>query len=85
MKMAEILSAQYASVFSQTKFTDKDLSGLFPDELSSPEKNVDIPFTKDELMKAMSDMQPYSAAGPDGFPAMLLKKCSSTHGQQFMI
>ena len=76
--MAEILSAQYASVFSQPKFTDKDLSGLFPDEMSSPPKIVDILFTEEELMKAMSDVQPNSAAGPDGFPAMLLKKCSST-------
>ena len=77
-KMAETLSAQYASLFSQPKFTDKDLSGLFPDEMSSPEKIVAIPFTEVELMKAMSDVQPNSAAGPDGFPAMLFKKCSST-------
>ena len=46
--------------------------------MSSPEKIVDILFTEEELMKAMSDVQPNSAAGPDGFPAMLLKKCSST-------
>ena len=83
--MAEILSAQNAWVFSQTKFTDKDLSGLFPDELSSPEKNVDILFTEEEMMKAMSDVQPYSAAGPDGFPTMLLKKCSSALAQPLMI
>ena len=77
-KMAEILSAQYASVFSQPRFTDKDLSGLFPDELQAPEENVDIPITEEEPMKAMSHVQPNSAAGPNGFPEMLLNKYTST-------
>ena len=31
--------------------------------------------TENDIMKAINELSPSSAAGPDGFPALLLKQC----------
>jgi hypothetical protein len=73
--MAEILSLQYKSVFSEP-IQDKELddlkSFLEPEEfqLSFPSKS-DIILSQEKFVKAMS-LSPTAAAGRDGFPAFLL-------------
>ena len=74
--MAEILSDQYSSVFSQPRHEKNDPQELFPDTLPHNRDISDVLFTEDELIEAMNDVSSNSAAGPDGFPAMFLKQCS---------
>ena len=74
-KMAEILSQQYSRVFSTPihpmskpeEFFNRD--GVQNDTISN------IIFTEDDLIEAMGEISHNSAAGPDGYPAILLKNC----------
>ena len=77
-QMASILSDQYASVFSAPKHADDEPAALFPDLDFSDDFLADALFTEQELEFAMKDVASNSAAGPDCFPALLLKKCSHT-------
>lgn len=78
-KMAEILSEQYSSVFSHPCLDNISTDTLFPhsDVLNSP-NITHITFSDAELCDAMQDLSPNAAPGPDGFPAILLKKCSTS-------
>ena len=74
--MAEILSEQYSSVFSEPK--DIDINSLFIDAADTNKPVLDsINFTDSQLADAMSELTTNAAPGPDGFPAILLKKCNS--------
>ena len=85
-EMAEILSEQYSSVFSKPRNGNIQANALFPDTApnspNSASASSDSPslsnvhFSESDLQEAMEDLSPNAAPGPDGFPAMLLKKCS---------
>ena len=78
-KMAEILAEQYNSAFSQPRHRDGDPQALFPEspsQLPSRDKLENIAFTDDELAEAMRELRANAAAGPDGYPAILLRNCS---------
>ena len=81
-KMTEILSEQYSSVFSIPRNPNIQASTLFPDSGPKSSDSPDSPslsnvrFSESDLKEAMEDLSPNAAPGPDGFPAMLLKKCS---------
>ena len=76
LKMAEILSDQYASVFSKPVYTNEEINNLVSNGPSNVSHELsDIDFDEDDIRQAMSEFSSNSAAGPDGFPAMLLKKC----------
>ena len=77
MKMAEILSNQYQSVFSQPIHSNNSPYHIFPDEPLSEVTLNQITFSDTELEAAMRDLPSNAAAGPDGFPAILLKRCCS--------
>lgn len=72
---AEILSEQFSSVFSKPKSnSDKD---------DSPEDGAhsildNILFTEEDMIAAIDELKSTSAAGPDGFPAVLLKLCKES-------
>jgi hypothetical protein len=75
LKMAEILSNQYKSVFSEPR-SDHPTTHPNPDFMSKGRGSLsDIEFTKQDLIDAIDDISPNAAAGPDRFPAILLKKC----------
>ena len=74
-KMAEMLSQQYQSVFSQPKHPSTPPHQLFPDEEESISTLQDFDLTPKDLEDAMGDLSSSSAAGPDGIPAILLKMC----------
>ena len=67
--MANMLQNQYKSVFS------KPLNDYrtYPERCGNTLN--DIEFIERDIMEAISTMSQNSAAGPDGFPAILLKKC----------
>ena len=76
-KIAEVLSEQYSSVFSSPLHEDISIDTLFPDEDSDCPSLSDITFTNTELADAMEELASNAAPGPDSFPAILLKNCSS--------
>ena len=72
-EMANILSEQYASVFS------------VPSGKSSPEEVDnsipmldDIVFTEEDIINAIDELRNNSASGPEGLAAILLKKCKKS-------
>ena len=71
-EMTEILSQQYSSVFSKPKQVDSDSASL-----GDGPKLSDINFTTEDIENAIKELKSNAAAGPDGFPAILLKKCST--------
>ena len=69
--MADILADQYAKVFSKPKQPQ-----LQPNQDKTKIVKIDeVYITEDSIVKAINELSPSSSAGPDGFPAMLLKKC----------
>ena len=71
-EMAELLSTQYASVFSVPKQDAGE-----PTALKTDKKLSDITFTTEDMESAISELRSNAAAGDDGFPAILLKNCKS--------
>ena len=86
LKMATMLADQYCSVFSIPKEPLKDQSYYFPEEGHEVHPGndpahgsiTDIKFTREDLEEAINEVKPSAAAGPDRFPAILLKTCRRT-------
>ena len=77
-EMAEILSQQYVNVFSKPS-TDQTSNNNNPQTNSiSP-----IEITEELFMEAIDELSPTAAPGPDGFPAILLKKLQNCPGHTF--
>ena len=79
-KMADILSDQYKSVFSTPRTPLLDPSDYYPyndDDEDNNQYLKDIPFTRKDIKEAMDEIPLTASAGPDCFPAQLLRKCSS--------
>ena len=74
-KMAEILSEQYKSVFSEPRI-NSPITHPNPEFMSTGRGSLsDIEFTKQDFIDAIDTISQNAAAGPDRFPAILLKKC----------
>ena len=75
-KEAETLRKQYEKVFS---VPDEEMKVNNPKEFfqSSPneEKIENVHFTTKDVKEAINELSQNAAAGPDGIPAILLKKC----------
>ena len=80
--MANMLQDQYRSVFSSAK--DRY-------NLSTEEEQVgdglleDIDFTEQDFIKEIDTVTVNSAAGPDGFPAIVLKNCKTALAKPLLI
>ena len=70
-EMAELLSKQYSSDFS------KPTSSVSDPSTGAGTKLSDIQFTKDDMESVIDELRCTAAAGMDGFPAILLKKCKA--------
>ena len=79
-EMAELLSQQYSTVFSKPKPVTASENLSLPDE-----KLSDIDFTQADMEKAIDELSCNAAAGEDGFPAILLKKCKALLSQPLTI
>ena len=78
IRMAEMLVEQYCKVFSSPKETLKSAEEIFTQQnVQGYEGLYDIEFSTDDLVEAISEISPSAAAGPDRFPAILLKECRS--------
>ena len=82
IRMAQMLAEQYNSVFSKPKEGIPDPEVLFPEtnvktsEGDSPLLH-DLLFTPADIVRAIGEVSSSAAAGPDRFPAMLLKQCQT--------
>ena len=77
-KIAEMLSEQYSSVFGSPHYDNISMDTLFPDyEIIDTPNLSTITFTDTELAEAMNELTSNVAPGPEGFPALLLKRCST--------
>ena len=75
-KMANLLSAQYSSVFS-TPSEDSPYFAMEEDE--NEDMLVDIDFSEQDIIDAIDEIKkPNAASGPDGIAAMLVKKCKTS-------
>lgn len=71
--MANILSDQYSGVFSTPKDPHPDPFIMF--NSSNTEALLDIEFSEQDISDAINELTINASAGPDGFPAILLKRC----------
>lgn len=75
-KMAELLSNQYVSVFSTPHSPIGSVEEIFPDTTTHNVMELhDLTFDKEDIEDAIVELSNNAAAGPDGFPAILLKEC----------
>lgn len=74
-----MLVDQYSQVFSTPKEPLKSPDEIFNNQnVHGNDGLFDIKFGEDDLIEAITEISPTSAAGPDRFPAMLLKQCKKT-------
>ena len=72
-EMANILSEQYASVFSVPSGKNR------PGEIDNSIPILDdIAFTEKDIINAIDELRDNSASGPEGLAAILLKKCKES-------
>ena len=71
-EMAYILQNQYKSAFSTP---DPNISNQQPTNLIPEVSSLDIEFSPSDIETVIDEIGLYSANGPDGFPAMVLKRC----------
>ncbi|CAL8334301.1 unnamed protein product [Arctogadus glacialis] len=74
--MGSILQEQYAKAFSnpdKANLAEVRVSKL----VAQSESITDIDFDEHDVLDAIKAMGRYSAAGPDKFPALILKECGT--------
>ena len=72
-EMANLLGEQYSSVFSNPNSAPIDPDIIF--EPNHEDNLLDFEFSPADIIDAINDISENAAAGPDGFPAILLKQC----------
>ena len=70
-EMAEVLVDQYSSAFSKQSTEPPKIE-------KSTQAINNIAITPDEIIEAIEELRLNAASGPDGIPAILLKKCKIT-------
>ena len=77
VKMAGMLVEQYCKVFSTPKEDLRSPQEIFTDHDEIDTELYDFHFNADDIKEAISEISPTAAAGPDRFPAKLLKECKA--------
>ena len=75
LKMAEMLAEQYSSVYSEPKEHLMKPRNIFPDSRTGNHMLHNVPFDQEDIVEAIEQISSTAAAGPDRFPAILLKTC----------
>jgi hypothetical protein len=76
---SEILKRQYSSVFSVPNYRPEENDPQVLEELYGDHgmELSDVEFGPGDFVEAIASLSSSSAAGPDGVPAILLKRCAS--------
>lgn len=82
IRMSEMLAEQYSSVFSSPQDCQLNPEELFsvasPDAVEGTRQPLqDLQFSPSDIARAIGEVSATAAAGPDRFPAMLLRQCQS--------
>ena len=78
-KMADILSKQYASVWTSPSRTQ-------PDPTKTPNQTIsDVNLAPADLENAIDELSNNASPGPDKYPAILLKKCKKSLSYPLML
>ena len=79
-EMAEILSQQYVNVFSKPSASQETNNNSTQGNSMPP-----IVISEELFIKAIDELSPTAAPGPDGFPAILLKNCKTALAKPLVI
>ena len=82
-KIADMLSNQYQGVFTQPTRQCPSQTEMFPEE--GPEQLKDISISEDDFISAIKELSSTAGSGPDGMPAILLKKCKEAYSKALKI
>ncbi|CAL4152241.1 unnamed protein product, partial [Meganyctiphanes norvegica] len=75
IEMAEMLAEQYSSVYSTPGEPLPKANELFSDDHTGNKWLHNITFDEEDIVEAIDQISSSAAAGPDRFPAILLKMC----------
>ncbi|XP_063688434.1 uncharacterized protein LOC134821660 [Bolinopsis microptera] len=73
--IANLLQNQFLSVFSDPSKTRIDSASFSPPPIKHPFTDDMLNFSVDDIIKAIEDIKPNAASGPDEIPVTLLKNC----------
>ena len=58
---------------------------MFPDDVEGPEQLRSISISEEDFIAAIKELSNTAGAGPDGMPAILLKKCKEGYAKALKI
>ena len=73
--MANLLQQQFLSVFSDPSKTKIDAASFPPPIIQNPFTDDMLDFSTEDIIKAIEEIKPNAASGPDEIPVILLKEC----------
>ena len=73
--IANLLQSQFSSVFSDPSKTNIDSATFAPPSITHPFTDDMLSFSEDDIVKAIEEITPNAASGPDEIPVLLLKNC----------
>ena len=81
-EMANLLSAQYSSLFS---VPSKDSPYFTMEEDENTNILTDIDFSEQDIIDAIDEIKNNAASGPDGLAAIFLKKCKNSLSKPLLL
>ena len=76
--IANLLQNQFSSVFSDPRKTNIKNASFAPPTIKHPFNDDMLDFTEQDIMKAIDEIKPNAASGPDEIPVILLKNCKES-------
>ena len=73
--IANLLQNQFSSVFSDPSKTNIESAAFAPPSIAHPFTDDMLNFSEDDIIKAIEEIKPNAASGPDEIPVLLLKSC----------
>ena len=73
--IANLLQNQFSSVFSDPSKTNIESATFAPPSIAHPFTDDMLNFSEDDIIKAIEEIKPNAASGPDEIPVLLLKSC----------
>jgi hypothetical protein len=76
--IANLLQDQFFSVFSDPRRTNISEASFAPLDIKHPFSDEMLHFTELDIMKAIEEIKPNAASGPDEIPVLRLKNCKES-------
>ena len=70
--IANLLQNQFSSVFSDPSKTNIESATFAPPSIAHPFTDDMLNFSEDDIIKAIEEIKPNAASGPDEIPVLLL-------------